>query len=78
MLSYKIYFPDNFDCRKVVCMFCLVLVAILAFTANDKVYQENFLIFLGTIIEYDLSTLKGKPSITVNVFGNIDLFCLSV
>ena len=62
-LSYKIYFPDNFDCCKVVCMFCLVVVAILAFTCErqtDEVYQENFLIFLGTIIWKCFVYIKGK------------------
>ena len=68
----KSIFQTTFDCRKVVCMFCLVVVAILA------TYQENFLIYLVLLFEYVLSKLKVKRSATVNVFGNIDLFCLKV
>ena len=60
--------------------FCFLAVAILAFTRTTKqrqsFKQENFLIFLVLLFEYVLS--KVKRSITVNVSGNIDLFCLKV
>ena len=40
-LSYKIYFTDNFDSRKVVCMFCLVVVPACARNAYNFCLSEN-------------------------------------